>query len=896
MVFPDFQEAGAELQETADCLLVRRLRAAFWLALVSSLLWALGDYAADAAHILPLYLIEAIQIGILVVLWSRLRVPRPRTQVLSIALLGVATVSILTALQGVIRADVSQTALLFVLLNLATATLLPWGLGPQIAAIAMTATAGLCTVYAVTGSLQPGVGPLAPGAVLALVVSAYTAYELDRYARQGGEQDAALRWRSAALQAAANAIVITGRDARIVWVNPAFTQLTGYSFEEAVGQNPRLLKSGVQNAAVYRDLWQTILAGHVWRGEIINRRKGGGLYTVEMTITPLRNARGEIVNFIAINQDITIRKPAEAALQEQEKRLRLITDNMLDLVSQMSLDGVHQYASPAHKRVLGYEPEDLVGRSLLEFVHPDDAAIVKTNLLTAVELGATGRAEFRCRHADGHHLWLETVGKALLDEHGTPIGTVLSSRNITQRKHAETELQRAKDAAEAASRAKSEFLANVSHEIRTPLNGIIGMTELTLDTPLSGEQREYLDMAKSSADVLMTVINDILDFSKIEAGKLELHRVGFALRQTLGDTMKPLGVRAREKGVHLSWQVSTSVPDMLIGDPDRLRQIVVNLVGNAIKFTDAGEVVLEACIPQGGNGDAESRIVLAPRDRAPVPQPHIEVHFSVRDTGIGIRPEEQRRIFEAFEQADTSCSRRHGGTGLGLSISTRLVHMMGGRIWVESAPRRGSTFHFTVPFPVQPASAAGAALTPVRTDAALLSVPFPELIGDCATGQCPADEAYGGLVDGAHGLRRSLRMLLAEDNIVNQRLTARLLEKRGHSVVAVCSGREALAAWEQQPFDLVLMDVQMPEMDGLEATAEIRRLEAEARDRAAAPRHIPIIAMTALAMQGDRERCLAAGMDGYVSKPIRAKELFELIERVAVTPDPDLRHFAAAPP
>jgi len=395
-----------------------------------------------------------------------------------------------------------------------------------------------------------------------------------------------------------------------------------------------------------------------------------------------------------------------------------------------------------------------------------------------------------------------------------------------------TKLVLEEQSAKAAVRTKNEFIASISHEMRTPLNGVIGITDLLLDTPLDSEQRDQLMIVKSSGKALLGVINDILDFSKMDAGKLRMDAVPFSLREVLNDALQTLSFSARQKGLELNQNIEPGFPDSLIGDPARVRQILINLAGNAIKFTEHGAVKINV----GQDFLRENSIGL---------------HFSVEDTGIGIPLEKQSVIFEAFTQADQSTSRRYGGTGLGLSICSRLVGMMSGRIWVESVVGRGSQFHFTAQFEVP--------RTAVGHDSP--EVPAPS-IGVEAGQPLETSNASAGL-----------RILLAEDNDVNRLIAVKLLEKRGHAVITASNGRQAVEAFVADSVDLVLMDINMPEMDGLQATEAIRRKEAFSGT------HVPIVALTASTLDTYTEECLKAGMDDFLTKPILPKALDEILSR-----------------
>ena len=877
-------------------------------------------------------------------------------------------------------------------------------------------------------------------------------------------------------------VSITNVAGEITYANDRFCELSGYSRTELMGQNHRIIQSGVQHRSFFANLWTTISAGKVWRGEICNRAKAGHLYWVNATIVPLCDERGKPYKYIAIRSDITERKHMESRLEAAKARLFRLANTVPGVVFQWEIRGEslrYLFVSDRVKDVRGIsrqaimEDSAVASRQILD----EDRDRVQQGVMQAAQLRQLWRDDYRIRLPDGNVRWLRTeinpepevgdegavvftgiwqdvtplmeadarlrevtrnipvavfqyqmneagsfsilfMSQAIETMTGLAPECVMADANtflqcvpyqeraslsqsmqlacalgepwsmdfrllhiqrqesvwvrgasqpkklpngqtvwngfmsdITQSKLIAAELQKAKDEAEAANRAKSEFLANMSHEIRTPMNGVIGMTELLLDTPLDAEQQEYLGIVKSSSEALLRVINDILDFSKIEAGKLEVEHISYNLARTVADALRSVALRANDKGLELVWDMAPEVPDFIMGDPGRVRQVLVNIVGNAIKFTEHGEVVLRITREQGPEG-----------------QPL--VHMAISDTGIGIPVDKLDAVFDAFSQEDSSTTRKYGGTGLGLSICARLVQAMGGRIWVESQVGQGSVFHFTLHLQedVQAAQAqqaqpslhldgrvilvvddnpvnrlvlcrslhalgvktfefsAGAELLAwldvgahpcdmvlldgqmpgmdgfetarrLRTMHGYAALPVVMLSsaglkGDGQRSRDAGIAAYlskpiardelvqmvsqvlqvtnvsSGTLVTRHSLQDALprlRVLLVEDHPVNQKLAVVMLERWGYTVVVASDGQQALHQVIQQNFDVILMDMMMPVMDGLEATRQIRGQQKGGRT--------PIIAMTANAMESDRQRCLEAGMDDYLSKPIKAQEL-----------------------
>ena len=755
-------------------------------------------------------------------------------------------------------------------------------------------------------------------------------------------------------------------DLPLVYVNPAFEKITGYRADEVIGRNCRFLQGADTDPEARATIRLALGNGEDVQILIKNYRADGVPFWNDLQITPIRNAEGELTHFVGLQNDVTERVENQHEIANQEARLRGVLDSTHDAIIVTDTFGIIESFNLGAEKMFGHRADDVIGQNVSILVPQPHQAQHDEYLHRYRETGESHivgkEREFEARHADGHAFPIALRVSEMLDgDHRHFIGVI---HDITERKQKELALQRAKEVAEEAAAAKSQFLANMSHEIRTPMHGVLGALEMMRDTPLNRVQKRYLETANSSADVLLTVIDEILDFSRLEAGKLRIEKLEFESRKAVEDVIAMLGQSAFDKGLELVSYISPEVPDLLRGDPIRLRQILINLVGNAVKFTERGEIVVNVSVDLGGE-DVTS------------------VLFEVRDTGIGVAEDKREHLFEAFSQADGSTSRRFGGTGLGLSISRRLVELMNGEIGVVSREGTGSTFWFRLPFEAvtrrdtaahdqdftgrrmlivddnatnriimhrylaswgsSPGSASDgfealakmqdSAASDQPYDLAILDYRMPGMSGLELARRVREDEKlrrtrlimvssenYSEQVDGEvlvdiwlnKPLRQSdlhdaiattlgelntygsppkphngkvnfngEKVLLAEDNPVSQSLALEMLRQRGLDVQSAANGAEAVELARTGDFDVILMDVQMPEMDGYEATRRILDQE-----RVEQRRHTPIIALTAHALPQDRERCIAAGMDDYLVKPFSQESLSNMIFRWLSPPAP----------
>ncbi|CAA7620019.1 putative Histidine kinase [Candidatus Terasakiella magnetica] len=618
-------------------------------------------------------------------------------------------------------------------------------------------------------------------------------------------------------------VVITNRDGAIEYVNAAFTQNTGYTFEEAVGQNPRLLKSNHSKSEDYLSLWETIQRGEVWQGEFHNRRKDGTLFWERAVISPIREADGSFRRFVALKENVSERKATATALSEKTRHLQLILETTPGGLAMIDPEGRLSFHNRRFEELFNLSPglfrDGVSILSIMEYQarrgdygsgDPAQLAQARMDVLFGDQFDETVQSR------------LSVAGERTLSITRSPLseaGWVVACIDISDQVEAENGLISAKEQAEAANQMKSAFVANMSHEIRTPMNAIIGMAHLTLKEELPSRVRDYVSKVLGASQHLLGIINDILDFSKIEAGKLSVERREFSLGTVLQQVIDLFSERAAAKGLRLSLDLDPAIPPVLLGDPLRFGQILTNYLGNAVKFTERGDVTIGGSVIEAGEDEFTLR-------------------FTVSDTGIGLTPEQMERLFQSFEQADSSTTRRFGGTGLGLAISKQLAELMGGTVGVDSTPGAGSRFWFSARF------------GKVETSAELSVAPYI----DTTAPRLPL---------------QGRRILVVEDNAVNQMVARGLLEAVGVVVEIANHGAEALSLIGSKPYDLVLMDMQMPVMDGLEAT---RRLRADSRFA-----RLPIVAITANAMESDRQTCLEAGMNDHVRKPFDPEALYAVL-------------------
>ena len=661
---------------------------------------------------------------------------------------------------------------------------------------------------------------------------------MDITERKQAEEE--LKKLSQAVEQSPASVVITDLKGTIEYVNSKFCEVTGYTVEEAIGQNPRILKSGRTPKEVYQELWKTIKAGQEWRGEFQNKKKNGELYWESATISALKSAEGSIAHYLAVKEDITARKQMEDSIREKEARFRGYFEHSQVGMAVTSPTKGWVEVNDQLQRMLGYTLDELRRLTWPELTHPDDieADVQQFERMLAAEIDNYA-LDKRFIRKDGEIVYTNLTVACIRAETGDVRNVLASFQDITERKKMDDDLhERIKDLdeaqsamlnmmedldeekakAEEATRAKSDFLANMSHEIRTPMNAVIGMAHLALKTELTPKQQDYLSKIQSSANSLLGIINDILDFSKIEAGKLDMEAVEFDLLETLDNVANVITVKAQEKeDLEVLFNLDSQVPNFLVGDSLRLNQILVNLGNNAIKFTEKGEIVVTTKISKRSDDK-------------------VTLQFSVRDTGIGMTAEQQAKLFQAFSQADTSTTRKYGGTGLGLTISKRLVNMMGGEIWIESESGKGTTFHFTADF--------GLGKETVKRR----FVPAPDL--------------------------RGLRVLVVDDNATSREILQDILESFSFEVLLAASGQDALEEIERadkvSPFELVIMDWKMPGMDGIEASRRIKNHRKLSKIPA-------IVLVTAYGREEVMRQADDIGLDGFLLKPVNSSVLFDAI-------------------